>query len=135
LVRKVWQGQSIIKDRKDLAMKNHRSFSLEFKRQVVEELLSGESRPAQICRRYNIWSSVLYHWKKQYLRGRLNNEPTEEAALRDRIEKLERLVGKLTLENELLKRGLQNSLSRSQRNGKSSGYGDVLVYPCDGGVD
>ncbi len=116
-------------------MKNQRSFSLEFKRQVVEELLSGESRPAQICRRYNIWSSVLYHWKKQYLRGRLNNEPTEEAALRDRIEKLERLVGKLTLENELLKRGLQNSLSRSQRNGKSSGYGDVLVSPCDGGVD
>jgi transposase len=116
-------------------MKNQRSFSLEFKRQVVEELLSGESRPAQICRRYNIWSSVLYHWKKQYLRGRLNNEPTEEAALRDRIEKLERLVGKLTLENELLKRGLQNSLSRSQRNGKSSRYGGALVSPCDGGVD
>jgi len=117
-------------------MKNQRSFSLEFKRQVVEELLSGESRPAQICRRYNIWSSMLlYHWKKQYLRGRLNNEPTEEAALRDRIEKLEKLVGKLTLENELLKRGLQNSLSRSQRNGKSSGYRGALVSPSDGGVD
>ncbi|MCL0094643.1 hypothetical protein M1N58_01925 [Dehalococcoidales bacterium] len=38
----------------------------------------GESWPAQICRRYN-WSSVLYHWKKQYLGGRLNNEPTEKA--------------------------------------------------------
>jgi NAD(P)H dehydrogenase (quinone) len=41
-------------------------------------------------------------------------------ALRDRIKKLERLVGKLTLENEFLKRGLQHSLSQSQRNGKSS---------------
>ena len=116
-------------------MKNQRSFSLEFKRQVVEELLSGESRPAQICRRYNIWSSVLYHWKRQYLRGRLNNEPTEEADLRDRIEKLERLVGKLTLENEVLKKAFQNSLSRSQRNGKSSGYGGVLACPSDGGVE
>ncbi len=75
-------------DRKDLAMRNQRSFSLEFKRQAVEELLSGESRPAQICRRYNISSSLLYHWKRQYSRGRFNNEPTEEAALKDRIEML-----------------------------------------------
>jgi transposase-like protein len=115
-------------------MRKQRNFSLEFKRQVVEELLSGENRPAQLCRRYNITSSVLYHWKKQYSRGKFNNEPTEEGALRDRIEKLERLVGKLTLENGLLKRGLQNSLSRWQRNGKSSGYGDVSVSPSDGGA-
>jgi len=36
------------------------SFSVEFKRQVIEELLSGESRPAKICHRYNIQSSLLY---------------------------------------------------------------------------
>ncbi len=100
-------------------MRNQRSFSLEFKRRVVEEWMSGESRPAQLCRRYNITSSVLYHWKKQYSRGKFNNEPTEEGALKDRVEKLERLVGKLTLENEFLKKGLQHSLSQSQRNGKS----------------
>ncbi len=35
-------------DRKDLAMRKQGSFSVEFKRQVVEELLSGESRPALI---------------------------------------------------------------------------------------
>jgi len=79
-----------------LAMRSQRNFSLEFKRRVVEELLSGESRPAQLCRRYSISSSVLCHWKKQYSRGKFNNEPTEEAALKDRIEKLERLVGRLT---------------------------------------
>jgi len=100
-------------DRKDLAMRNQRNFSIEFKRQVVEEVMSGESRPAQICRRYNISSSLLYHWKRQYSRGKFNNEPTEEAALKDRVEKLERLVGKLTLENEFLKKGLQNSVSQS----------------------
>ena len=100
-------------------MRSQRSFSLEFKRQVIEELLSGESGPAQLCRRYNITSSLLYHWKKQYSRGKFNNEPTEEGALKDRIEKLERLVGRLTLENEFLKKGLQHSLNQSQRNGKS----------------
>ena len=58
-------------------MRNQRTFSLEFKRQVVEELVSGESRAAQLCRRHNITASLLYHWKKQYIRGRFNNEPTE----------------------------------------------------------
>jgi transposase-like protein len=59
----------------------------------MEELLSGESRPAQVCRRHNIQSSLLYHWKQQYSRGKFNNEPTEEAALKDRIEQLERVMG------------------------------------------
>ena len=80
-------------------MRSQRSFSLEFKRQVVQELLSGESGPAQLCRRHNIGSSLLYHWKRQYSRGKFENEPTDEAALKDRVEKLERLMGKLTLEN------------------------------------
>jgi len=122
-------------DRKDLAMRNQRSFSLEFKRQVVEELLSGESRPAQLCRRHNISPSVLYHWKRQYSRGKFNNEPIEEAALKDRIEKLERLVGRLTLENEFLKRGLQNSLSQVQRSGKPSRGGDASSEVSGRGVD
>jgi transposase len=116
-------------------MRNQRNFSLEFKRQVIEELLSGECGPAQLCRRHNITSSLLYHWKKQYSRGKFNNEPTEEGALKDRIEKLERLVGKLTLENEFLKKGLQYSLSRSQRNEKSSNGSSTLSRTSGGGVD
>ncbi|MBM3708633.1 MAG: transposase [Actinobacteria bacterium] len=107
-----------MEERKDPAMRNQRRFSIEFKRQVIEELLSGESRPAQLCRRYNIGPSLLYHWKRQYSKGKFDNEPTEEGALRNRIEKLERLVGKLTLENEFLKKGLQHSINQSQRNGK-----------------
>ncbi|MCH8865196.1 MAG: transposase, partial [Chloroflexi bacterium] len=88
-----------------------RRFSIEFKSQVIHDLLSGESSPAQLCRRYNISSSLLYHWKKQYRRGKFNSEPTDEAALRDRVEKLERLVGKLTLEKEGLTPLLDTPLS------------------------
>jgi transposase len=101
-------------------MKDKRNFSPEFKRQVVEELLSGTSRPAQICRRHSIGASLLYHWKKQYSLGKFNNEPIQEAALQDRVEKLERLVGKLTLENEFLKKALQHNVNRHERNGGSS---------------
>jgi len=116
-------------------MKNQRSLSLEFKRQVVEELHSGENRPARICRRYNTYSRVLYHWKKRYCRGKFNNEPTDEAALKDRIEKLERLVGRLTLEKEFLKRGLRSSISRSRRNEKRSRGGNASSAALGGSAD
>jgi transposase len=115
-------------------MRNQRSFSLEFKKEVVQELLSGESSPAQLCRRHNISSSLLYHWKKQYSRGRLDNEPTAEGALKDRIEKLERLVGRLTLENEFLKKGLQSSLAQPRGNGRSSLNGGPSSQASCGGA-
>jgi transposase len=111
--------------KKDLAMRQQRNFSIEFKRQVVEELISGSSRPSQICRRYSIVPSLLDHWKKQYNLGKFDNEPVMEAALQDRIEKLERLVGKLTLENEFLKKAYQYKLSQQAKNGKSLNNTDV----------
>ncbi len=111
-----------------------KKFQLEFKRQAVEELVSRESGLAQLRRRYDVTSSLLYHWKRQYSRGKFNGEPGEEGAVWDRVEKLERLVGKLTLENEVLKRGLRHSLSRPRRNGRRSGYGGVSVLASGGGA-
>jgi transposase-like protein len=86
-------------------MRNQRSYSLEFKCQIVQELLSGAGSAAQLCC-YNIGSSLLYYWKKQYNRGKFNSELTAESALKDRVEQLERLAGKLALEVEFLKRGV-----------------------------
>jgi len=42
-------------------MKTQRRFRPEFKRQVIEELLSGIRSPAQMIRRYEISSGLLYH--------------------------------------------------------------------------
>jgi len=100
--------------RKDLVMRNQRRFSPELKRSVVEELLSQTSTAAQICRRHNISSGLLYHWKRQYARGKFGNEPTKEAALADRVEQLERLVGQLTLDKELLKKALKHTLEKAE---------------------
>jgi transposase len=122
------------RDGKDLVMRKQRTFTAEFKRGVVEELLSGVSRPAQICRRHNISSSLLYRWKKQYGQGRFGNEPTEVAAMQERIEQLERLVGKLTLENEFLKRALQNAIGQTQRRGSSSAVTKSSLGALGGGV-
>jgi len=47
--------------------------------------------------------------------GKLNNEPAQGEALLDRINKLEQMLGKLTLENEFLKKALQNVLKEQEK--------------------
>ena len=75
-------------------MRKQRSFSPEFKRQVIEELLSGVSTAAQICRRHEISSGLLYYWKKQYGRSDLGTNGKRETALEERICQLEQMLGK-----------------------------------------
>ncbi len=55
---------------------------------MIEELLSGISTPAQICRRHEISSGLLYYWKKQYARDDLGNNGKREDALEERIRQL-----------------------------------------------
>ncbi len=68
-----------------------RKFSNQFKRQVVEEYLSGVSTAAQLMRRHDISSGLLYHWKDQYTQGRFDNGTTlgtlvlSELIISDRI--------------------------------------------------
>ena len=81
-----------------------RRFTQDFKRSLVEQLLSETAGPAELCRRYNISSGQLYTWKRQYADGKLDPEPSREAELEARVRELERLLGKVTLENEFLKK-------------------------------
>jgi len=101
-------------------MKQRRTFRAEFKRQVVEEYLSGASTAAQLMRRHEISSGLLYHWKDQYTKGRFDNPPSHEAALEERVRQLEQMVGRLTLENEFLKKAVQRSLAPPKKSAGSS---------------
>ncbi len=92
-----------------------RRFNQDFKRSVVEQLLSETAGPAELCRRYNIASGQLYTWKIQYADGKLDPEPSKEAELEARVRELERLLGKVTLENEFLKKAVRNSLKQSEK--------------------
>jgi transposase len=100
-------------------MRVKRKFSLEFKQQVVGELLSEVYTSAQICRRYELSPGLLYHWKRQYERGKLDNEPTEKGRLEEQVRELQRLLGQKTFENEFLKKALQKLAAQRQR-GESS---------------
>ncbi len=94
-----------------------RTFSREFKLEVVRQLNSGTKRPAQLCREYQLAESVLARWRKEYAeRGETAFTPRDLSAadtLEQRIAELERLCGQLTLENAVLKKALQTARSQS----------------------
>jgi transposase len=92
-----------------------RRFTQDFKRSIVEQLLSETTGPVELCRRYNISSGQLYAWKRQYANGKLDPEPSREVELEARVRDLERLLGKVTLENEFLKKAVRNSLKQTQK--------------------
>ena len=91
-----------------------RRFTPEFKRSIIEQLLSETAGPAELCRRYNVSSGLLFTWKKQYAQGKLDSDPSREVELQARVRDLEQMLGKLTLENEFLKKALRNSLKQSE---------------------
>ena len=96
-----------------------RRFTQDFKRSIVEQLLSETAGPAELSRRYNLSSGQLYTWKRQYADGKLDPEPSREAELQARVKELERLLGKVTLENEFLKKAVRNSLKQTQKKDSS----------------
>jgi len=112
----------------------YRRFTQDFKRSVIEQLLSETVGPAELCRRYHISSGLLYHWKKQYAEGKLNAEPSREAELAARVRELECLLGKVTLENEFLKRAVRNNLKRTEKRGSSLQKTAPLSKAFKGGV-
>jgi putative transposase len=94
-----------------------RVYSREFKVTVVRQIVSGEKRPAQICREHSLAESVLARWRKEYeLRGEAAFGPrqdSEASSLEQKVAELERFCGQLALENHILKKVLQTAPSRS----------------------
>jgi len=83
--------------------KRHSRHSLETKRAAVAEYMAG-MKVAEICRRYEISSGMLYYWKRRSDKSLLDGNPDETMVLEKRVAELERMVGRLTMENELLKK-------------------------------
>ncbi len=77
--------------------------SLETKKSAVADYYRNVC-VAEICRNYEISSGLFYYWKRQYDRGILDGNPNKEVQLEKRVAELERMVGKLAMENEALKK-------------------------------
>ena len=101
-------------------MAKRRTFSPEFKLQVVLELLSGAKTNAQICREHQLAPALVTTWKQHFLAAAptIFAAPVGQSADQERIAELERLAGRLALELEMAKKASSILNSRSSGNGR-----------------
>ena len=67
---------------------------------------------AQAVRQYELSSNLIYRWTEHYEHGRLDNTPTAQGALENKIAELERKVGQQAMEIEFLKKTRDRYLAR-----------------------
>jgi transposase-like protein len=92
-----------------MAKRKRRTFTAEFKAEVVLEALTGESSQAEVCRRHNISDEQLSKWKRQLLENAATLfKPVDKQSNTDaeRIAHLEQLVGQLTVALDIQKKAL-----------------------------
>ena len=86
---------------------SRRKFSGEFKLRAVRQVEAGAS-VAAVARRYEIHPTLLSKWRQQLRRDperafQRDPQPKDEQV---QVSELERMVGRLTMENALLKKAL-----------------------------
>jgi transposase len=93
------------------SVQRRRRFSAEEKRALVEEVEQSGSSISAVARKYGINPNQLFRWRKLMREGALSAVGADESVvpasevkeLHLRIRELERLLGRKTLENEILK--------------------------------
>ena len=98
-------------------MARHRSYSIEFKRQVVQELLGGEALYG-LARRHDVSRNLIRVWVAKYEAGAFDDEFQAADLLQQyeaKIAALERLVGRQALEIEFSKGGSERRTVAQKR--------------------
>lgn len=101
-------------------MSKYRTFTPEFKTQVVLQSLTGVKSVTEICREHQLRHTVFYRWRDEFLQNaarafeRRDGSPDVD---QQRITELEQMVGRLTLQLEAAKKASDLLHSRRRRNG------------------
>ena len=93
-------------------MARYRTYTIEFRRQVAEEHLSQGTSLNQLARRHDVSRELLRIWVRKHEAGELaSNGPgkADRRVYEAKIAGLERKVGQLTMELDLLKKGLASA--------------------------
>jgi len=85
-----------------------RTYTREFKLKVLGEIEAGKSQ-AQAAREYQLTETAIYKWRQQLSRYKDKAFAGQGKAYTDeaRLHELERMVGRLTMENDFLKKLLK----------------------------
>lgn len=86
-------------------MKKYRTFSSEFKRDLVARIDSDEITLTSAAREHSLSPSLLQRWKKQLQEGSFRDRPTpQEKRMEKELEWYKKKVGELTRQVDLLKK-------------------------------
>ena len=101
-------------------MRTRRTFTSRIKAKVVLECISGEKSVSEVCREYQLSPVLVSKWRAEFIENSAvifekNHKGGEE---QHHIDDLERLVGRLTLENDMLKKTSSILNAQANRNGK-----------------
>jgi transposase len=96
-------------------IQRRRRYSVDEKLRIVEEAAQPGMTVSFVARRHGISPSLLFHWRRRMAEGGKEAVRADEAvvsasevrALRRRIRELERVLGRKTLENEILREVVQ----------------------------
>ena len=84
-----------------------RTFTAEFKANLVIQLLTKERTVAELSREHDIREGQLHNWRQEFLeRSAKAFAPDEPVGERRKVADLERLAGKQAMEIAILKRAL-----------------------------
>ncbi len=86
--------------------RKYRKFTAQQKTEIVLASLRGPKSMAELCREHDIAESLLRKWREQFLaagaeRLQGKSEQTEADELRRQVAKLERALGRKTMEVEV----------------------------------
>jgi transposase-like protein len=93
------------------AMAKHRTYSIEFKRQIAQEFIAGETLHA-LASRHDISRNLIRIWVRKFESGAFDDDVHAADLLQEyeaKIAALERMVGRQALEIEFLKGALKSA--------------------------
>lgn len=101
-------------------MRKQRTFTAEFKAQVVLEVLTGVKSAAQACREHRLNDATLSRWKREFVENaaRVFEQDKGYGEYEARIAELERMIGQQAVELAAAKKA--SLLLNSARGGSGS---------------
>lgn len=113
-----------------MSTRRYRRYSTEYKIQLVQEYLDGDVSVRSVAQRHGVSPSLLTLWSEKYQRGELSEEAQLGEQVREyetKIAALERKIGQLTMELDVVKKTLAHRSATSDA--PSSIISGPGVYP------
>ena len=115
-------------------MTKHRTYSIDFKRQVAQEYLAGETLHG-LAKRHDLSRNLIRMWVAKFEAGAFDEDAVAVDLFQEyeaKIAALERLVGRQALKIEFLKGALKNA--PRQKSAPTSVITGPLASPSEGGA-